>query len=62
VLTLPKFVRREAVAVCGESFNDGLEGVRRVEPVLRVEVLLDALNLRIKRLGYEEVGAINEVF
>jgi len=62
VLSLPEFVGSKAVTVCGEGLNDGFERVWRVEPLLGVEVLFDALNLGVEGLWDKEVGAVNEIF
>ena len=61
MLSLPEFVGGEAVAVCGEGLDDGFERVGRVEPLLRVEILLYAFDLGVERFGNEEVGAVYEV-
>ena len=62
MLPFPEFVGGEAVAVCGEGLDDGLERVGRVEPLLGVEILFHALDLGVERFGNEKIGAVDKVF
>jgi hypothetical protein len=62
VVALPDFVCGEAVAVCGEGFDDGGQGVWCFEPGFSVEVCFYAGDLGVEGFGDEEVGAVPEVF
>lgn len=57
----PQLVGGESIAVGRERMLDGLDGVGRVEPCSRVEVLLDVLDLLIEGFRDEEIDAVYQV-
>jgi hypothetical protein len=62
VRALPELVGGEAVAIGGERFSYGRQGVGRVEPGGRVEVSFDSGDLFVDSFGDEEIDPGQEVF
>jgi hypothetical protein len=61
VRALPEFISCKAIAVSRECLLDRLKGVRRVQPCVGVEVLLDILDLLVNSFGDEQVDAVDEI-
>jgi hypothetical protein len=61
VRAFPQLVGGESIAVGRERLLHGLDGVGRIEPCSRVEVLLDVLDLLVDGFRDKEIDAVYQV-